>query len=167
MRLNKGEGKSLHCLWLTSLCPHFSWKFLSWTKDTVSSMTNLSLQTPVHGQPKEFGHPPVAVSSNRFICHHRLLLINLTVRNQAHQKSIIRLIRKAYLRQLSSSSSQRGGGNNAIVGCLYFTSTEFLSLLLIWAVLKDTALFFQTINISSGLLDFLNKKINNDPNKFH
>lgn len=88
MRLNKGEGKSLHCLWLTSLCPHFSWKFLFWTKDTVSSMTNLSLQTPVHGQPKEFGHPPVAVSSDRFICHHRLLLINLTVRNQAHQKSI-------------------------------------------------------------------------------
>ena len=38
-------------------------------------------------------------------------------------------------------------------------------LLLIWAVVTETALFFQTVNNS---LDFSNKKINNnDSNKFN
>ena len=49
--------------------------------------------------------------------------------------------------------------------CFHFMSTEFLKLLLIWAVVTEMALCFQTVNTSS---DFLNKKINNnDSNKFH
>lgn len=52
--------------------------------------------------------------------------------------------------------------------CFYFMSTEFLKLLLIWAEVTDTALFFQTVNISFDFLDFLSKKINNnDSNKFY
>ena len=49
--------------------------------------------------------------------------------------------------------------------CFHFMSTEFLKLLLVWALVIEIALFFQTINTSS---DFLNKKVNNnESNKFH
>lgn len=99
---SRAKDKVNNCISSGSL-PDFFRKFLFWIKYTVSSMTNLRLQTCVHCQPEELCHPPPPTFAGSLDSVFHQYLISLTVRNSGSSKQHYQ-----HLRQFLNIISQCG-----------------------------------------------------------